>query len=126
MGRVTLGRGFGGLPPRARDDARAFASSPSELRSDRTEFQMLPTVFDQAKALTSLDGKPLAVLSAGRGQQTGWPAAQDELAQLSTNSVQRTVQDATHSALLEDQRFAALTSQTIADIVRATREDGTR
>jgi hypothetical protein len=86
---------------------------------------MLPTVFDQAKALKSLDGKPLAVLTAGRGQQTGWAAAQDKLAQLSRNSVHRTVQDATHSALLDDQRFAAITSRAIADVVRAAREGGT-
>jgi hypothetical protein len=28
IGRLTLGTGFGGLPPSAREDARAFASSP--------------------------------------------------------------------------------------------------
>jgi hypothetical protein len=72
---------------------------------------MLPTVFDQAKALKSLDGKPLAVLTADLGTQRGWFAAQDKLAQLSRNSAHRTVQGATHSALLEDQRFAAITSR---------------
>ena len=126
IGRLIFDSGFGGLPARARGDARAFASSPRELRSDRAEFQMLPRVFDQAKALKTLDGKPLAVLTAGRGQQTGWAASPDELAQLSRNSVHRTVQDATHSALLEDQRFAAITSRAIADVVRAAREGGTR
>jgi pimeloyl-ACP methyl ester carboxylesterase len=125
IGRLTLGRGFGGLPPRAREDARAFAPSPRELRSNRTEFMMLPTVFDQAKALKSLDGKPLAVLTAGRGQQAGWAAAQDKLAHLSRNSVHRTVQDATHSALLEEQRFAAMSSRAIAEVVQAAREVGT-
>ena len=125
IGHLTLGRGFGALPPSARDDARAFASSPRELRSDRTEFLMLPKVFDQAKALKSLDGKPLGVLTAGRDQQPGWAAAQDKLAQLSRNSGHRTVQDATHSALLEDQRFAAMTSQTIVDVVRAARDGKT-
>jgi pimeloyl-ACP methyl ester carboxylesterase len=121
IARLTLGTGSGGLPPEAREDARAFASSPRELRSNRTEFLMLPRVFDQAKALQSLDGKPLAVLTAGRGQQTGWAAAQDKLAQLSRNSVHRTVQGATHSALLEDQRFAAIASRAIADVVRTAR-----
>jgi hypothetical protein len=87
---------------------------------------MLPTVFDQAKALKSLDGKPLAVLTADLGTQRGWFAAQDKLAQLSRNSVHRRVQGATHSALLEDQRFAAITSRAIADVVRAAREGGTR
>jgi pimeloyl-ACP methyl ester carboxylesterase len=121
IGRLTLGRGFAGLPPSAREDARAFASSPHELRSDRLEFLMLPKVFDQAKALKSLDGKPLAVLSGDVGEQRGWVAAQARLAQLSRNSVHRTVHGATHAALLEDQRFAAITSRTIADVVRTAR-----
>ena len=121
IGRLTLGRGFAGLPPSAREDARAFASSPRELRSNRLEFLMLPEVFDQAKALTSLDGKPLAVLSADVGEQRGWVAAQAKLARLSRNSVHRTAHGATHAALLEDQRFAAITSRTIADVVRSAR-----
>lgn len=121
IGRLTLGTGFGGLPPSAREDARAFASSPRELRSNRNEFRMLPTVFDQAKALKSLDGKPLAVLTADLGQQRGWFAAQAKLARLSTDSVRRTAHGATHAALLEDQRFAAITSRAIADLVRAAR-----
>jgi hypothetical protein len=120
IGRLTLGRGFAGLPPSAREDARAFASSPRQLRSDRLEFLMLPKVFDQAKSLKSLNGKPLAVLTADVGQQRGWEAAQAKLARLSTNSVHRTAHGATHGALLEDQRFAAITSRTIVDVVRAS------
>jgi pimeloyl-ACP methyl ester carboxylesterase len=121
IGRLALGTGFSGLPPGAREDARAFASSPRELRSNRLEFLMLPKVFDQARALESLHGKPLAVLTADVGTQRGWFAAQAELAQLSTSSVHRTVPGATHAALLEERRFAALTSRTIADVVRAAR-----
>ena len=82
---------------------------------------MLPKVFDQAKALKSLRGKPLAVLTADLGTQRGWFAAQAKLAQLSTNSVHRTAHGATHAALLEERRFAAITSRTIADVVRAAR-----
>jgi hypothetical protein len=84
---------------------------------------MLRTVFDQAKALTSLDGKPLAVLTADLGTQRGWFAAQAKLARLSRNSFHPTAQGATHATLLEDQRFAAITSRAIADVVRATRQD---
>jgi hypothetical protein len=57
------------------------------------------------------------------GMQRGWVAAQAKLAQLSRNSFHRTAQGATHAALLEDQRFAAITSRAIADVVRATRQD---
>ena len=121
IARLTLGRGFSALPPRARKSARSFASSPRDLRTDRNEFQMLPKIFDQAKSLTSLDGKPLAVLTAGVGQQRGWVAAQAKLAKLSENSIHRFARGATHSALLEDRRFATMTGRTIVGVVRAAR-----
>ena len=125
VGRLTLGRGWAGLPPQARDDARAFAVSPRELRSDRTEFAMLPTVFDQAKELASLDAKPLAVLTADVGQQRGWLAAQTALARLSTKSEHTIAHGATHTALLEERRFAAITADTIVGVVHAAREGRT-
>jgi pimeloyl-ACP methyl ester carboxylesterase len=121
FGRLVLDTGFATLPPDARDQLRAFASEPRELRANNDEFAELPTVFDQAKALTSLGQKPLGVVSADVGQQAGWVAAQAKLAKLSKNSVHRTAHGSTHSALLEDQRFASITSRTIADVVRAVR-----
>ena len=106
IARVTLGTiGSGSLPADARRQARAFASSPRELSADRDEFAELRTVFDQVKALTSLGGKPLFVLTADVGQQSGWFAAQDRLATLSTNSVHQTAHGATHEALVEDEKL---------------------
>lgn len=121
IARLTAGGSFGTLPQAARRQARAFASSPRELRADHAEFAELPTIFDQAKVLKSLDGKLLAVLTAGAGQQRGWLAAQERLARLSRNSVQRTVAGATHEALLEDERFASITSRAIAQVVQLAR-----
>ena len=117
MGRMTLGSGFGSLPPSARDAARAFNSSPRQLTASRIEFLQLPTVFNQAKTLRSLHGKPLGVLTATVGQMNGWAAAQDKLARISTNSTHLTVPGATHAALLEDERFASITSRTINQVV---------
>lgn len=121
VARVYSYASFGSLPSEARRAARAFGSSPRELRADRDELAELPTVFRQAKALTSLGGKPLFVLTADLGQQAGWPAAQDKLAGLSTNSVHTTAKGSTHSALLEEQRFASVTSGAIANVVRRVR-----
>jgi pimeloyl-ACP methyl ester carboxylesterase len=121
IARPTLGSGFATLPPDARDQARAFAVSPRELRANRNEFLELRTVFEQAKALKSLGARPLAVLSADRDQQRGWATAQEKLARLSSNSVHRTAHGSTHSALLEEERFASTTTRAIADVVRATR-----
>ena len=114
---------FSSLPPDVRHAARAFGSSPRELRADRDEFVQLPTVFRQDKALTSLGGKPLFVLSADVGQMSGWGEAQKKLAALSTNSVHETTHGATHSALLEDRNFAAVSSRAIGAVVQSVRTD---
>ena len=68
----SLGLGASTLPPDARRQARAFSSLPREVRADRDEFLELKTVLHQDQALTSLDGKPLFVLTADVGQQSGW------------------------------------------------------
>jgi pimeloyl-ACP methyl ester carboxylesterase len=119
--RLTSGLGSGALPSEADREARAFSSSPRELRANHDEFLELRTVFDQTKALKSLDGKPLFVLTAGEGQQKGWSAAQDKLATLSTNSRQQTAQGATHTGLLEERDFASVTSGAISAVVQAAR-----
>ena len=117
IGRIALRSGFGSLPPRARDAARAFNSSPRQLTASRIEFLQLPTVFNEAKAVRSLHGTPLGVLTASVGEMRGWAAAQDKLAQLSTNSTHHTVAGATHEALLEDKKFARATARAITEVV---------
>ena len=96
--RLVAGGGFGGLPPQARNQERALAVTARELSSQRGEWSELPTAFRQAQALTSLNGKPLIVVTAGLGQQAGWPAAQAQLARLSSNSLHRMVAAADHTA----------------------------
>ena len=119
--RLTSGLGSGGLPSDARREARAFNSSPRELAANHDEFAELRTVFDQTKALRTLDGRPLFVLTADVGQQSGWSAAQRKLATLSTNSAHQTTQGATHEALLEDEHYAAVSSRAIAAVVDSVR-----
>jgi pimeloyl-ACP methyl ester carboxylesterase len=127
LARVGIVRAYIGLtssgllPADARSHAEAFASSPRELSADRVEFGELPTVLRQTKALTSLDGKPLFVLTADVGEQSGWSAAQNRLAALSTSSVHQTTHGATHQALLEDRRYAAVSARAIEAVVRSVR-----
>jgi hypothetical protein len=78
-------------------------------------------MFNEAKALKSLGGRPLAVVTALSGAMRGWVAAQNKLAKLSTNSVHRVVPDATHETLLEDERFARIASHAIAQVVQRSR-----
>jgi pimeloyl-ACP methyl ester carboxylesterase len=124
VARVYSLNTFGSFPPDARRAARAFGSSPRELRADRDEFAQLPTVFRQDKALTSLGGKPLYVLSGDVGELSGWSAAQEKLAGLSTNSVHQTAKGAAHAALLEDRHYAAFSSRAIVAVVRSVRTSG--
>lgn len=121
VARAYSSGAFGSLPADARRAARAFSSSPRELRADRDEFAELPTVFRQDKALTSLGGKPLFVLTAELGQQSGWTAAQTKLARLSGNSRHQTTPGATHEAFLLERNYAAVSSGAIIAVVRSVR-----
>jgi pimeloyl-ACP methyl ester carboxylesterase len=127
LGRAGIPRVFslvtGGssLPSDASRQASEFSSSPRELRADRIEFAELRTIFRQDKALTNLGGKPLFVLTADVGEQPGWPAAQAKLATLSADRVHQTTHGATHTALLEDEKFAAVSARAIDAVVRSVR-----
>jgi pimeloyl-ACP methyl ester carboxylesterase len=121
LARPAFGGGFTGLPAAARDQERAFAVSADELRAQRDEWSQLPAAFRQAQALTDFAARPLVVVTAGKGQDPGWPTAQDKLAALSSNSAHRTIAGAIHEALLVDHSFAADSAQGIRDVVGAVR-----
>jgi hypothetical protein len=74
----------------------------------------------QASALTSLNGKPLIVLTADEAAADQWQSKQDHLATLSTNNLHRHA-NATHASLLEDEADAAVASKAIHDVVVAVR-----
>jgi pimeloyl-ACP methyl ester carboxylesterase len=120
LARVVIATAGTNLPTPANDQADAFAGSARGMRSRRDELARLRTSLAQARALTDLGGKPLAVVTAGEGQQAGWAAAQDRLAELSTNSVHRVV-PATHMSLLADEEDSTTSVHAIADVVRSIR-----
>jgi hypothetical protein len=66
-------------------------------------------------------GKPLIVVTAGRGDDASWLAAQDKLATLSTNSRHDVVAEATHASLVLNETDAAAASQAIRDVAAAVR-----
>lgn len=74
-----------------------------------------------AAALKNFADKPLVVLTAGTDSQAGWGDAQDALASLSTNSLHRVINEATHSSLISDKKDAAETARGILDAVSAAR-----
>jgi hypothetical protein len=105
----------------ARDEQRAFWATPRHARSVRAEFSELRTAMAQATALTTLDERPLVVVTARKDAEGGWAAAQNDLAHLSTNSAHVVLDNATHAMLVEDEMTAKKSSQAIRTVIEAVR-----
>jgi pimeloyl-ACP methyl ester carboxylesterase len=122
--QVLPASAFSDLPEPAASQVRAFASSPRKFRSMRDEQSVYPTVLRQAQALTTLDGKPLVVVTASESQRKtkGWTDAQDRLAELSTNSQHRFV-EATHDGVVDNEDSYGPSVQAIVDVVGSIRQE---
>ena len=114
----------GSLPPRSRDEARARSVTASSLRSVIDEYVQASASVQQAALLTDFADKPLVVLTAGSGNDAAWLAKQNHLASLSTNSVHRVIDGATHEALIAEQDGAAASTQAILEVVSSVRSAG--
>jgi hypothetical protein len=68
----------------------------------------------------NLGDKPLVVITAGT-QSPDWLEMQDELAALSSESIHRVVDGATHESLLYERRDARVSSAAIVQVVEAAR-----
>jgi pimeloyl-ACP methyl ester carboxylesterase len=124
--RVGLARlyaqfAWGSLPPRSREEVRASDATASTLRSTIDEYVQAAASVEQAAALGDFAGKPLIVLTAGSGHDAAWSAAQNRMATLSTNSVHRIIDGATHEDLIGNEEDAAATTQAILDVVSSVR-----
>jgi pimeloyl-ACP methyl ester carboxylesterase len=100
----------------------AMTATSQAYRNQGDEVSVIPEVFAQAQALTTLGDRPLAVLTASENSVglDGWSDAQDELAELSTNRVHRTV-ESTHTGLLEDEAPAAETVRAVIEVLTSVR-----
>ena len=109
------------LPAEAADRVRAVTANAHAARNMRDEVSMLHQVFAQAGALTTLHDLPLAVVTASETlKDTGWAAAQDQLATLSGNRMHQVV-EASHLGLLEDEPAAAESTRAITEVISAIR-----
>ncbi|RNM14054.1 alpha/beta fold hydrolase [Nocardioides pocheonensis] len=122
LGRVGAAAVPSHLPAQAADQVRAVTSSAHGARNMRDDASMLHQVFGQAQALTTLDGRPLAVVTASGSldDTVGWAAAQDVLAALSDDHLHTVVQSS-HTGLLEDRAPAAESVKAISWVVDAVR-----
>jgi hypothetical protein len=98
----------------------ADESTVAAARSAHEELGTLPTTLQQAQALTSLGARPLIVVTALSGAETGWSAAQDRMVQLSTNAMHVVLTSATHVSIISGDDSPA-SSQAILDVVASIR-----
>ena len=110
------------LPPQQRAQIDALGPSTRQVSTTALELRAGPQSATQARRLRSLGDKPLAVVSAGT-QEPEWLELQDGLATLSSNSVHRVVEGATHTSVLHDQGDSRATSAAILGVVEAVRND---
>jgi pimeloyl-ACP methyl ester carboxylesterase len=119
--RFVVGLSGRTLPPASENAERASLATSEHLRSTIDEYLQGGTSAREAAALTTFDGKPLFVLTAGEGSSAGWMPKQDRLAALSTNSAHHVVAGAAHADLAVEERAAAATSQAIREVVASVR-----
>jgi pimeloyl-ACP methyl ester carboxylesterase len=126
LNRLGVGRAAGmlfpsHLPGEAARQVRAVTVTAHGARNQRDEASMLHQVFAQAQELTSLQDRPLVVLTAsGSLDDKGWAGAQDALAALSGNHLHEVVQSS-HLGMLEDRQPAARSTEAITAVVEAFR-----
>lgn len=123
VARLMMQNSYGDLPPAARAELRKLGSTAREARSLRDETSQVLGTLEAAKKLKTLGDTPLVVVTATKGSLPGWPAAQDDLARLSTNSSHRVVPSVAHADLVEVQAAARHSSDAILDVVDAVRSN---
>ncbi len=109
------------LPPQQRAQTDALTPSTRQFTTSALEF-LAPTQTLRLGSPGSLGNKPLAVVTAG-ASESSWLELQDDLATLSSNSIHRVVEGATHESLLYDRSDSQATSAAIVEMVSAVRND---
>ncbi|MGO4692496.1 alpha/beta fold hydrolase [Glaciibacter sp. 2TAF33] len=100
---------------------RLYGATARDLRSTIDEYADAGDSVKQAASLTDFGNKPLFVLTAGSGHDAASSKTQNEMAALSTNSVHRVVEGASHQALIAERDGVAATTQAIFDVVSCVR-----
>ncbi|WP_133541867.1 alpha/beta hydrolase [Microbacterium sp. BK668] len=98
-----------------------FGGTARDLLSSINEYADAGDAVQHAASLTDFGDKPLFVLTAGIGGDAAKFAAQDRMAALSSDSVHRTVENASHQMLVSDEESAAVTACAILDVAAAVR-----
>ena len=126
--RVGLARLYGDLaggtlPTRNEDQLAADAAQANTVRSVVEEYLRGGDAMHEAASLRDLRDKPLVVLTAGAGNDESWMTAQNKTTTLSTNSVHRVIDGATHQAMLDEKQYADDTTRAVLDVLASIRHN---
>jgi thioesterase domain-containing protein len=119
-----------GLPEPQNSEVLASFSATKDWRTQSAEYAAAPAMNEQARASILPKDIPLFVVTATEhdtspAQDQLWQEWQRAMSALSTNSVQRVVEGASHSSLLFDANDAQASIDAILRVVEAARS-GTR
>src|SRR5918994_998128 len=109
------------LPPQQRAQIDALTPSTRQVSTYSLEF-LAPTQTRRLGSPGSLGNKPLAVVTAGKSEPS-WLKRQDDLVTISSNSMHRVVEGATHTSVVYERSDAQATSAAIVEVVEAVRND---
>jgi pimeloyl-ACP methyl ester carboxylesterase len=111
------------LPLQQRMEVQAFFDSVKSLETIRAVDASFSVALDQVRNAGGLGSKPLAIVLGSKGD-----GATEQLrdlfihqAALSTNSLTRVIDGATHAGLVDNQNHAPQTSAAILQVVEAAR-----
>jgi pimeloyl-ACP methyl ester carboxylesterase len=113
------------LPAQQRAEMNAFLATPAYLNTLLAEMEDWTATTAQTRSAGSLGARPLFVLSAGVDMAGDSHILQTELAELSSKSGQRSVDQATHLSLVISQEDAHATSMAILQVVEAAHTGAT-
>jgi pimeloyl-ACP methyl ester carboxylesterase len=113
-----------GLPDLQNKELLAFNSATQDWDAQAAEFLATIDLDNEVRAAGSLGNLPLFVLSAtdhgGPAEmEQAWQTLQNELAQLSTNSVHKVLDGARHESLWADPKYAGESVTAILKVVDA-------
>ena len=113
------------LPPRQRMELQAFFNSVKSLETIRAADASFSVALEEVRTAGGLGSKPLAIVlgSKGDGSIEQLRDLFRQQAGLSTNSLTRLIEGATHAGLVDNQEYARQTSAIIVQVVEAARTE---
>jgi hypothetical protein len=115
-----------GLPSPQKEEFKAFFAATKDSDAQSAEFLASPGTNVQVRESGPLGNKPLFVLSATNhgtppDQEKLWQNWQNELADLSTNSMHQVVDGAEHDTFWRNPEISKVSVAVILDVVEAVR-----